>query len=411
MLMRKLLFVLAAALMLAASCERVDHSGEKYYPDTAYLPLDTVAKLFSVLPIEAGHMREVHDAVSSSSGNGYDEEYLMKDLFESPGAGVGMDPKSRAVRTKSYARPLKELIAEHFAAMTKAAGDSERGAMTPEEYLDALEKSDIQIYWPYSEKWNGREWPIITFDPGNGAEVNVGYRMREKSDGSKYVEEVIVDEEMAAEHPVWVVNRNDDCQYESLEMIKKRDPEWGTGGGSIVIRPSGVATGLPVQASSSGTVRSLVLKDFLMHRNYDCWFAGASEFFFKVGSVENFTASTEAELKLYNPQITDFMLVVKRNQVGQRIPMNIMLVSQWTDQLDNIAFLLTEDDGGTRTKWKCSAVVKVKSKSYGFDVSLPFNSRDDIVWRGELSARYLEKYDGITSRFGDVDLTFSFLER
>lgn len=130
-----------------------------------------------------------------------------------------------------------------------------------------------------------------------------------------------------------------------------------------------------------------------------------------MGSVENFTASTEAELKLYNPQITDFMLVVKRNQVGQRIPMNIMLVSQWTDQLDNIAFLLTEDDGGTRTEWKCSAVVKVKSKSYGFDVSLPFNSRDDIVWRGELSARYLEKYDGITSRFGDVDLTFSFLER
>ena len=127
--------------------------------------------------------------------------------------------------------------------------------------------------------------------------------------------------------------------------------------------------------------------------------------------MENFTASTEAELKLYNPQITDFMLVVKRSQVGQRIPMNIMLVSQWTDQLDNIAFLLTEDDGGTRTEWKCSAVVKVKSKSYGFDVSLPFNSRDDIVWRGELSARYLEKYDGITSRFGDVDLTFSFLER
>ena len=56
-------------------------------------------------------------------------------------------------------------------------------------------------------------------------------------------------------------------------------------------------------------------------------------------------------------------------------------------------------------------MVKVKSKSYGFDVSLPFNSRDDIDWRGELSARYLEKYDGITSRFGDVDLTFSFLER
>lgn len=406
MLMRKLLVVAAAAALISAGCEKVDHSGEKYYPETAYLPLDTVARLFSSLPIENGHMQEVHDAVSSSSGNGYDEEYMMKDLFESPGAGVGMDEETRAVRTKAYAKPLKDLIAEHLAAVTKASGGTERGPLTPEEYLEALEKSDIQIYWPYSEKWDGEEWPVVTFDPGNGAEVNVGYRMCEDRDGSRRVEEVVVDEKMASEHPVWVVNCNDDSGYQSVEMIRKKDPEWGTGGGSLVIRPSSAGT-----RASAGTVRSLVLKDFMMRRNYDCWFAGASEFFFKIGSVEGFSASTEAELKLYNPQITDFMLVVKRSQVGQKIPMNVMLVSQWTEQLDDIAFLLTEDDGGTRTEWKCSAVVKIKSKSYGFDVALPFNSRDDIVWRGQLSAKYMEKYDGITSRFGDVDLTFSFLER
>ena len=405
MLMRKLLFVLAAALMLAASCERVDHSGEKYYPDTAYLPLDTVAKLFSVLPIEAGHMQEVHDAVSSSSGNGYDEEYLMKDLFESPGAGVGMDPKSSAVRTKSYARPLKDLIAEHFAAMTKAAGDSERGAMTPEEYLDALEKSDIQIYWPECSTWDGEKLPILTFDPGNGAEVNVGYRMILKENGERVLEEVVVDEAMASEEPVWVVNRNDDSGFISLEKLREQDPEWGNGGGSLVVKPKTWVLETP------SVVKSLVLKDFKMLRNYDCWFAGASEFFIKCGSVEDFTASTEAELKLYSPRITDFMLVVRRSQVGQTIPLNVMLVSKWTEQLDDIAFMMTEDDGGTRTEWKCSAVVKVKSRSYGFDLALPFNSRDDIVWRGQLSSKYLEKYDGITSRLGDVEVTFSFLQR
>ncbi len=104
------------------------------------------------------------------------------------------------------------------------------------------------------------------------------------------------------------------------------------------------------------------------------------------------------------------MLVVKRSQVGQTIPLNVMLVSQWTEQLDNIVFLLTEDDGGTRTEWKCSAVVKIKSKSYGFEMSLPFNSKDDLVWRGQLSSKYLEKYSDVTSRFGDVDVTFSFLQ-
>ena len=62
MLMRKLLLIAAAAAVLSAGCEKVDHSGEKYSPDTAFLPLDTVARLFSSLPIEAGHMQEVYDA-------------------------------------------------------------------------------------------------------------------------------------------------------------------------------------------------------------------------------------------------------------------------------------------------------------------------------------------------------------
>ena len=72
--------------------------------------------------------------------------------------------------------------------------------------------------------------------------------------------------------------------------------------------------------------------------------------------------------------------------------------------------MITEDDGGTRTSWKCSAIVKIASKSYGFEINLPFNTRDDIVWRGQLSRRYLEANDNITGHFGDVDLTFELVE-
>lgn len=393
-------------MLFFVGCEHVDHSGET--PEEKRLSFDSVAKMFSALPIDVEQMKEVHDAVSVSSDNGYDEEYMLRDLLVSPGAGVGMSEEIRAFRTKSYSRPLKDLIAEYLALNTKADGNAVGSGLSPEEYLRILEKSDIQIYWPNSDSWDGAKWPTITFDPGNDAEVNVGYRLALDGNGERIIEEVAVDETMAAECPVWVINGNDDSGYQSFELLKRNS----SGGGAITVRPSGVDGGevLPLE-TSSGTVRTLVLKDFMMRRNYDCWFAGASEFFFKMGSVEDFTASTEAELKLYSPQVTDFMLVVKRNQVGQTIPLNVVLVSQWTDQLDDIAFMLTEDDGGTKTEWKCSAVVKIKSKSYGFDVSLPFNSKDDIVWRGQLAARYIEKYDGIASRFGDVDVTFSFLEQ
>lgn len=409
MLMKQLLFLALAVLSIPVSCEHVDHTGEINDPEARIIPLEDVAKLLSALPIETDQMTEVHDAVSSSDGNGYDEEYMMQDLLSVPGTGVGDEAMGKSMSTRSYSRPLKELIAEQLSTRTKSSDGS---VLSPEEYLDALEKSNMQIYWPYYRNWDGKEWPIVTFDPGNGAEANVGYRLFIDSEGNRKVEAVVVDEEMAASHPVWVVNRNSDSGFTSMEVHRRNDPEWGTGGGSITVRPSsglGCAEASATAAVQKGAFRTLVLHDFKMRRNYDCWFAGASEFFIKCGSVEDFTASTEAELKLYSPRITDFMLVVKRSQMGKTIPMNVVLVSQWTDQLENIAFMLTEDDGGTRTEWKCSACVKIKSKSYGFEVALPFNSRDDIVWRGQLSAPYLEKYDGVAGRFGDVELTFSLL--
>lgn len=409
MLMKQLLFLALAVLSVPVSCEHVDHTGEINDPEARIIPLEDVAKLLSALPIETDQMTEVHDAVSSSDGNGYDEEYMMRDLLSVPGTGVGDEAMGKSMSTRSYSRPLKELIAEQLSTRTKSSDGS---VLSPEEYLDALEKSNMQIYWPYYRNWDGKECPIVTFDPGNGAEANVGYRLFIDSDGNRKVEAVVVDEEMAASHPVWVVNRNSDSGFTSMEVHRRKDPEWGTGGGSITVRPSSgleCAEASATAAAQKGAFRTLVLHDFKMRRNYDCWFAGASEFFIKCGSVEDFTASTEAELKLYSPRITDFMLVVKRSQMGKTIPMNVVLVSQWTDQLENIAFMLTEDDGGTRTEWKCSAYVKIKSKSYGFEVALPFNSRDDIVWRGQLSAPYLEKYDGVAGRFGDVELTFSLL--
>ena len=104
------------------------------------------------------------------------------------------------------------------------------------------------------------------------------------------------------------------------------------------------------------------------------------------------------------------MIVVKRKEVGLVRPFNAVLVSRWTEQLDACAFMITEDDGGTQTEWKCTADVKLNSKVWGVNLSIPFRSRDDIVWRGQLSSRYFEKYNDITGHFGDVDLTFEITE-
>ena len=257
----KKFFAIAVLALSICGCRKVEILSE---PETAreeapgFVALEDVARIFAGLPIGVGQVTEVHDAASSSAGNGYDEEYLMKDLFAAPGCGVGDEPSKAA---GNYEKPLRELLLEALASGTKA-GDGAR-------WLDSLSVSDVQIYWPYSEDWDGKQLPVITFDPGDLATSNVGYALRAEGGYDK----VMVDENMAAERPVWVMNRNSDADYKSLEMRRREDPSWGNGGGDIIVRPATKA--------SDPDFKTLVLRSFTAKRQYDSWFAGGAEFFGK----------------------------------------------------------------------------------------------------------------------------------
>lgn len=390
------------AMVVPVSCADEGGGNESPRPDLELpeLTLCQTARLLSELPLRKEQMQEVYDAVNSSSSNGYDEEYMMRDLFASPGSGVGSEVGE--TRSSRYAKPLRDLIHEHLS--NSSATRAGTGGMDADAVMMALERSEMQIYWPNYECWDEKTLPVISFDPGTEAVVNEGYELELSPDGEMSVNEILVDEQMASERPVWIINTNDDSAYTSLEKLRRKDPEWGKGGTIIVGTKNGSG---PLRTGSSDEVRSLILKDFTMKRQFDTWFRGASEFFVKCGSVPGFTSSTEAEMRLFVPTITDFMIVVKRNQVGQTIPFNAMLISDWTEQLESFAFLIVEDDGGTRTSWKAEAIVKVESKSYGVTMEIPFNQRDEIVWRGTLSSRYFDKYAGTPEHFGDVDVTFA----
>ncbi len=354
--------------------------------------LSDVAKILSDLPLETEHLDEVFDAVSSSSGHGYDEEYRLTELFTAPGAGVGDSPQTRATKAAGYKTPLRDLLSDYLANRygTKA------GAADVERYINALSESDMQIYWPYSEEWDGKSFPIVTFDPGYGAESNYGYEVRIDAQGAHVVDSVIVTEQVAMERPVWVINRNGDAAFTPLELFEEPIPTKGGKDKTPVDEKEFIFS----------------IKDFKMLRNYDSWFGGASEFFIKTGAVDGFKATKDEDLKNYSPSLTDLMIVVKRSQVGKKIPFNAILLTNFTEQMEKIAFMVIEDDGGTTTSWKCSAVVKYNSKQYGFELEIPYKDKDDVVWRGQLTRNYfkdvIEKGGGtLCGRLGDVEVTFS----
>lgn len=369
-----MIVMMAAALCAAASCDVQGTEDGLEHADP--VTRSDVAEILASLPIEEEHLDEVFDAVHSSSANGYDEEYMMSDLFDAPGRGVG-DPATKA--GGRYSSPLRDLFMEYLSGRTKASG------MDAGTFVDSVTDSGLQIYWPYSEDWDGISYPVITYDPGDGSESNYGYEIGFDENGERTLKRVVVDEKMAMERPVWVINTNDDSALTPLCSVSS-----DTAG---------------TKAGADGKSQ-LILKNFTMLRQYDSWFGGASEFFVKCGSVDGFKATKDEDLKLYTPSVTDFMIVVKRKQMGLQIPLDVIMLTDLTDQMETLAFLVVEDDGGNSTSWKCQATVKYNSKSYGFDIDLPYKEKDDIVWRGQLATSYFDKYLPTVGRFGDVKISF-----
>ena len=386
---QKHIIMLLVATLAMASC------GEKGGADIvpareeieADLSLGNVARILSALPLEKEHLCEVHDAVNSSWGNGYDEEYMMSDLFGSPGTGVGSG--DAATRSEGYACPLRDLFEDYFDSMPMT-----RAGASAKAYIEALSSSDIQIYWPYSDEWDGEQYPIVTFDPGYGAESNYGYEIRIDERGVHVVDSVFVDEAVAMQRPVWVINRNDDSAFTPAELISR-------------------SSSAQTKADEGTAGKMLRIKTFTMLRNYDSWFGGGSEFFVKCGAVDGFKASKDEDLKNFFPTVTDFEVNIRRREIKKPHELNCILLTNFTPQMEALAFLVTEDDGGTTTSWDASAVVKYNSKQYGFEIKLPYKDKDDIVWRGQLSRSFFFPEEigktpqkTVSGRFGDVEITF-----
>ena len=407
----------AALAFLASACRGSDVV-EPQSPESGF-SLEEFAGILSALPMDRSHLGEVFDAVCASSENGYDEEYMLADLVGSPGAGVG-DGVFRSKAAPRYDRPLRDLLSDYFEANPSAVPTR---AGSSESCLRMLEESDMQIYWPYSEDWDGESFPIITFDPGDGSEYNYGYQAVRGEDGSVEIQSVYVDEQVAMSRPVWVINNNDDSHLVPVQSAfldgagaaalraDASSPEVQASSGVQALIP-GVRTAIADAAASvqgsDGDVPGdrLYIRSLKMLRNYDSWFGGASEFVIKCGAVDGFRATSEEDLSKYRPSVTDCVVVVKRRQLGMSVPLGILLLTDYTPQMENIAFLVTEDDGGKVENWKCEATVKWQSKSYGFTLNIPYRDRDDIVWRGQLSRSFFERGSIVTDRFGDVEITF-----
>ena len=79
-----MLFGCLFGALAATACERLAPWWENVPQEEAEEPLtftlDEVARLVAAVPLGQAQVAEVHDAVSSSSDNGYDEDYKKSSI-------------------------------------------------------------------------------------------------------------------------------------------------------------------------------------------------------------------------------------------------------------------------------------------------------------------------------------------
>lgn len=327
--------------------------------------LSSIASILSHISINNDICKEVHEAVSSATDNGLDESYYFQEILK--------EGNNKIATRSGNPSSLGTLIKNYFANPITRSADAD--AIN----LDLLAKSDIQIYWPYSEDWDGKTLPAITYAPEDeDQEWNYAY----KKNGDK-IDTIIVNEEYMEKNPVWIINKSD-ISYEDLPNLSLKQNVKNNVLFLSETNENKNIDNLPYITRATGEpVYTVYLGQFMAEKQYDKIWSGGSEFAIQMGAIENMQIESIEQLKSANPQVTYLRITRSRKDIKKKrwITLNSVLSSDWYPNENNAAFMIHEEDQGKNINWEADLSIKIKGKDFGFKAKLPFGSHDDLVYR------------------------------
>lgn len=322
-----------------------------------------IASLLSHISINNDICKEVHEAVSSATDNGLEESYYFQEILK--------EENNKITTRSGNPSALGTLIKNYFTNSTTRSADAD--AIN----LELLAKSDIQIYWPYSEDWDGKTLPVITYAPENeDQEWNYAY----KRNGDK-IDTIIVNEEYMEKNPVWIINKSD-ISYEDLPNFSLKQKNKNNV--LFLSKSNEKIDNLHYTTRAAGEpVYTVYLGQFMAEKQYDKVWSGGSEFAIQMGAIENMQIESIQQLSSTNPQVTYLRITRSRKDIKKKrwITLNSVLSSDWYPNENNAAFMIHEEDQGKDINWEAELSIKIKGKDFGFKAKLPFGSHDDLIYK------------------------------
>lgn len=385
---------------LLSSCAKDDKQTIEVSPQSEMpnvVSPEQVAKMLLAVEIDDDVVREVFQATQISVDLGMDESYRFAEILDPNNTKIcNAAQLTRSGTSRILGDRLKNTLAT-------------RASLNKKEHivdLALLEKSDVQIDWPYSENWDQKTTPVVAYVPDGiedaedyNPEYIWAYKQITRPDGTTQLDSLYINEEYAIENPVWIVNTNE-IRYKELpelsmgirvaengicypekELIAQPVPDLVLGKTPIVWNPDPKPSRPILPKPTQKKVYTVYLGKFMASRQYDSWISGASEFVIQTGSINDFNLTDPDALMSLSPAITKYCIKIKRKDIKNKhwFEIHSVMASNWSENELSAAFMIHEDDGGGRRDQKFDIGLKIGSKTYGFNFSLFWKKRDDMV--------------------------------
>lgn len=357
--------------MLTASCSN-EESMEA--PQTVQsLTRTEVVNVLKGINIDAALASEIHGFVSDAMASGRDEKISFNKMLSG-------DVKTRANGQTLIARRIKSLIT------SKTKPRSVNGALADANLINELTDSDFIIYWPYSENWDGKELPTLVAAPEDeDAEEAYGLRIIEGNDGLQY-ERVLVNEDYAELHPVWVVNQ--EVEDPNVVYAITSDASTEEENAPMYIK----------KRSEANTLYVWKMTRMKVTHQYDGLFYGGSEF----------------DIQVVYPVLPGYAAITAKNRVNfsrktirkeKWKDVNILLNTNWKEEQITNALIITESDDGDPITVTSTVTSKLDNGTQiGSSISFTITDEDDMITQQPLDRDYVLQHSELSFDSGRVSV-------
>lgn len=232
----------------------------------------------------------------------------------------------------------------------------------------------IQIYWPYSEKWKGQSVvePIISFHPITNDTIGEGFQIVKMSNGKNTIKKIIVNDALAKEKPVWILNINDRGEiddkgnYKAINVGKKVETD--------KVHPSEKSTCGPSNLSVS-------IGEVKFFTQYDGLFNGGPEFRFFNGSI---TIDGQGQISGAMPD--QFLFGLSRGSIYSWVGCGDLWDSQWEAAKEAQPIAVVEEDARQSLTQSIGGTVKFTLKDAGIETTQTIGVQnvvhedDDVIY-------------------------------